>query len=142
MSIQFWVYIGLSVLSFAGLLFGVFWMKNLIKDQVLSQAVLKNDNHDLWGMFPGKSKIILHKLHYFYNITNVDDFFKNQTPVVQESGPYNIFENQEFLNYSFVNETDSVRYKFFRYYNGTQEDYETQSNQSIYTLNLVNSLLI
>jgi hypothetical protein len=138
MSFQFWLYITLTVVSVGGLIFGVFVFKNLIKDAASEQAVLKPDNHDLWGNFPGKSGILLHKYHWFYNFTNTKDFITaDSKPVMQEQGPYNVFENQEFMNPIYNNNTDTITYKLYRYFNLSTQDAEKQANESIVTLNLV-----
>lgn len=134
----FWVAIVFLILSFAVMIFSLGFFNSLIQSQVISESIYTEKNYQQWGFVPGDTGVVIYKNHFFYNFTNTDAYFNNDSkPNLQEMGPFTVFENQQFLNYNISNETDSVKFNKLLFYNSTDELIENQKSTKIKTFNLV-----
>ena len=92
-------------------------IENVMNDQAKDSILMKADKQSLWGQIPGDTQTIIMRNFYFYNFTNsLDVIFKNATPILVESPPYQYqeFENFTDLQYQKFNNTgpETVKYKF------------------------------
>ena len=105
----------LTVIAVIILIFAVFIFQILVKGSAKNHAVLAEDNADLWGDIPGRSKVNLFRTQLFYNLENFDDIFNNKgSAVVQEKGPYRHLERQKFINRNITNNGDIIYFNFFK----------------------------
>ena len=137
--VLFWISLIVLILSVAVMIFSLGFFNGIIQRKASDTAIVQDSNYNVWGIFPGESNILIYKNHYFYDFSNPESFYRNNTqPIFNEQGPFTAFENIQLLNYNISNVTDSVKFNFFRFYNATDDIIKKQNSTKIKTFNLVN----
>ena len=112
----------------------------ILQGKVNGEALMAEENNDLWASFPGRSLIKVYRDNFFYNITDPDNFFqnikKNQIPDVQELGPYRYQEFTDWINREYSEDLNEVSFHLYKRFKQISE-YEIQKQQDkVTTLNL------
>lgn len=124
--ITFSVLLGVSAAVF---LFFAAFLNIIIKNGVKQSAMLKEESVDLWGQLPGKSKVDIIRDHYFYNITDKEQFIKdiksNKNPTVKETAPYTVSEWTNFTNREYLEDKKLVKFHYYkRLYERSEQEKE------------------
>ena len=108
-----------------------------ILEMAKTNVIMTPGTSNLWGRVPGDTHMKIYRTFQFFNFQNpYEAIFLNETPIMQESLPYDYQEFQEFLNYSFYNLPNSslevVSYNFWDYMKkidkGNESDIMTVAN--------------
>ncbi len=112
-------------------------LHSLIVEMAKNNVIMTPETHNLWGMVPGDTKMLIYRTLHFFNFQNpYEAIFLNETPVFQETIPYEYQEFQNYTNCSFRNLPNSsvevVDFNFWDYMKklpqGNESDIITVAN--------------
>ena len=129
----------LATLSVFALIFFAFILQILVNNQIKDGAVLDESTEELWGEIPGKTKAIVYRDNYLFNIDNTDDFMTKltlgQKTQINQSQKYRIQEKSSWINRVYNNK-DEVEFNLYKHLNDISEEEKAKQNDIITTLNI------